>query len=293
MPVMPGRFGNRELRPTKRRLSTYEKSSLVTTEGRALVLPGSPNTEIEELAEAGYDACRIFGVEQDEKTFRELQRHYHDSAHLFHDDVFKWMSRAQGLGQYSYIHLDFCGHFTSEQAVGMQEWKDLAAPEARLRVSVFRGRRSPLQFDWEETMQHDLLLNWCQLAFDTDEVDQDRWVAHDNQVRDTLEDTTKIIVALMTLTFFFGVTDYRTYLDNCRQHGNYLPSVEGRHVLTGIHRFIYNEPGSPNHMFTVWVDLKPMPTDPMRHSTQWTLNELNRIFDSISYHVPIFNPATV
>lgn len=288
--VLPGRFGNRELRPVKRRLSVYEKSSLPTHEGRALILPGAPNTEIEELVDAGYNSCHIFGVEQDPVIYQQLMSHYHDNVHIYRGEICDWMAKSRAPGEYSYVHLDFCGHFTREEAAGIQAWRTIVAPTARVRLSIFRGRRSPLQFDWEEQMHEDLLLAWCQLGYDNDTVDPERWVDYHNQIAETMDDTTQIVIAIMLCNFFFGIEDYRKYVDSCREHGPYLPTVNGNHILTNVYRWTYNEAGSPNYMFTVWADLLPIPPDPLRNSTQWILNEMSKVFTYLNYHIPAFSP---
>jgi hypothetical protein len=285
--VLPGRFAQRA-RPIKRKLSAFEKSSLLTTQGRALILPGDINTEVEELTSAGYNPCLIFGCENEEPTYRYLLNHYHDSVHLFHMDVFEWMRRVRATGQYSYLHLDLCGHFGREEAINIQAWRALLAPTARVRVSVFRGRRSPMQFEWEEQLLQDLLLRWCELGYELDALDPERWIAFYDHSRETRDDTTKTILAVMISNFFFGLDDFRVYVDSCTAREDFLPRVEGDHLLTNISRWTYNEQGNPSHMFTVWADLVPLPADPLRDSTQWILDHLATMFESFHHHVPRF-----
>jgi len=283
------RFGNKTLRPNKRQLSIEEKSTLAFPPGRALVLPGDPRTEIEELVSAGYDPCYIFGVEIDPKNYSSLVNYYHDNAKIFHADVFYWMKQVQARGEYTYIHLDFCGHFNEEHAIGCQSWIHLPAPEARIRVSIFRGRRSPMQFDWESQMQENLLLRWCELGYELDEIDSKRWITFYNHFQETMDDSTKLIVSLMILNFFFGVKDYRDYLAECEKKGTFFPDTNGTHYLEKIYRYTYNEPGSPNYMYTVWVDLKPVPVKPSSNEdTQWSFNQLAKMFENIDYNIPAF-----
>jgi len=288
--TLPSRFGNKTLRPNKRQLSVEEKSTLAFPPGRALVLPGDPKTEIEELVSVGYDPCYIFGVEIDPKAYASLVNYYHDNAKIFHSDVFCWMKQVQAHGKYTYIHLDFCGHFNKEHAIGCQSWIQLPAPEARIRVSIFRGRRSPVQLDWESQMQEDLLLRWCELGHELDLVDSKRWITFYNHFQQTMDDSTKLVVSLMILNFFFGVKDYRDYLVECEREGSFLPDANGTHYLESIYRYTYNEPGSPNYMYTVWADLKEMSaSSSLRNDSQRKLDQLAKTFENIDYDIPAFN----
>lgn len=287
------RFGNTELRANKRKISVFEKSTLLTTRGRALLLPGDGNGEVEELITAGYDPAYIFGVENDPKTFTELFDFYYDTVHIVNDDIYTWMKRSKAKGSYSYLHLDLCGHVARQEFPNYQNWKGLFAPEARVRVSTFRGRRSAAQFDWESQLYDDLLLQWCRIGHQRDTVDPQRWKEHYDILSRSMDDTTRIIVGLVIMNFFFGIGDYRQYVDDCIRYDDWhLPHVLGDHDIKNITRFSYNEPGNKSSMFTVWMDLVPL-KNPLRTSEQWTLNMLHKIYEQMNYQVPHFNPASL
>jgi len=284
------KFSNTRLRETKRQLSAHEKTALPTTSGRALLLPGSIKGEVEELIDAGYDPAHIFGVEKEPGIYSELFDFYRDTVHIVNEDVFTWMRNSKARGTYSYIHLDMCGHLAQRDFYYYQHWSKLPAENARVRVSLFRGRRSAAQFDWESRLYDELLLQWCRIGHERDVNDPARWEAYYNHFQEHINDSTRIMVGLMIMNFFFGIEDYRTFLQTCSEQGEwYIPHVLGDHDITNIKRYTYNEAGSPNYMFTVWADLVPL-TNPLRTSEQWALNGIDKIFQQMDFTVPPFNP---
>lgn len=282
--VMPGKFANRALRPIKRQLSVFEKSTIQRPEGRALVMPAEPNTEIEELVEAGFNPCFIYGVEQDMSRYIALLAHYHDQAHIHQGDVFQFMNKARGIKRYTYVHIDLCGMFTREVAIKTQSWRPLMAPWSRLRFSAYRARQSPGQQEFEQQLHEDLLLRWCEIGYELDAADPERWIHYHQRAQEHLSDTSRLIVAIAVANFFFGIDDYRSYIDDCARKGTaFLPLVEGDYLPHNIKRWHYNEPGTPNHMFTVWMDLQPLDGDRLNNSTQWILNQLALVFEQLEH----------
>lgn len=275
---------SRETRYVKRELSSAEKATVPTTRGRALVLPGAPGSEIEELIEAGFDAAYIIGVEHQARLADELMEYYRDGAHVFCAEVCDFMRHARMAQTYSYIHLDFCCQLTRELAVDIQAWRPLVAPTARVRMSTFRGRRSPAQMDTETLLINDTLLTWCEAAHDLDNSDRPRWVAFHDFLVDHDTDTATVMAAIMIANFFFGMDDFEEYVAEARARGPFIPEVRGTHAISDITRWNYHERSSPNHMATTWVDLEPLGLDALRHSTQWTLNGLARIMSRLTDH---------
>jgi len=286
-------FSHTRLRETKRKLSTYEKQTLPDTSGRVLILPGSTKGEVEELVEAGFDPTRIYGLEKDPSVYAELFDFYRDNVHIVQEDVFSWMRKTKAPNTYSYIHLDMCGHLLPRDFFYYQDWINLPADTARVRVSLFRGRRLHAQLDWEQRLYDELLLQWCRLGHERDENDPGRWEEHFNRFQEDMGDSTRVVVGLMIMNFFFGLPDYRSFMEPCYEQDEwYVPHVLGNHTITNIKRFTYHEVGSPNHMFTVWADLVPL-KNPIRTSEQWALNEIHRIFSQIDFATPPFTLATI
>lgn len=280
-----------ESRTVKREISVYEKNTLTALDGRACVMPGEPETEVEELIAAGFNPLAIVGVEQIEWIYRRLRSHYWDTLTLFNEEVGAFLARAQAAS-YSYIHLDYCGHFNRETVASLAGWPRVLAPSARMRYTVVRGRRNSSQYEWEAQLFRDLALTWCELGANSDNDDMFRWLTYDDALRG-LDDDTPITLALMTmLGATFGVDDVRTYMDSLRIRGPHVPVVEGRHRVTGIKRFCYAEPGTPNHMFTMWVDLEPLDiTTIQRLDEQWALDYVASILSQLTYATPYYHPS--
>lgn len=283
-------WANEDLRMIKRQLSVFEKSSVPNTNGRAIILPSEPNTEVEELIGVGFDPMRIFCIEHEQDKADKLYAHYWDDCHVHWEDVGTWMQRARGEGRYSYVHLDFCGHLKHEEIAAIQQCKRLMAPVSRVRVSVFRGMRLKHQFDLENMVRDQVLLRICEMCGAADEIFPDRWQLFYDQIRENYDDTTQIVIATLLMTFFFGLDSIWDYTDRCNLEGPYLPEVHGNHTLVNIQRFVYHEIAAPNHMFSVWADVAPIANETVKESIQWRLNEIAKVFESISYRPPNFTP---
>ena len=283
---------NWDLRSYKRALSVFEKSTLPTNEGRALILPGEPDGEIEELINVGYDNHRIVGVEQEQSEFYRLNYHYRDQVMLFHDEVGNFMSTKGSPSAYSYVHLDYCGHFNRTSIASLAGWQRILAPVSRVRVSVFRGRRSAEQFAWEEMLFRDVVLSWCELGANADRSDMFRWIEFDAALTSLRDDTPINLVMMMMLQLTFGIQDVRSFTDELRCNGSFVPMVEGRHRITNIQRYCYSEPGSPNHMYTMWFDAVPLDISAtQRLDEQWALDEVASLMENLTYATPYFHPA--
>lgn len=289
--VMPGRMVTRtNVRPVKRQLSLYEKQSLDVGVGRYLVMPSHPNTEIEELVDIGVNPYQVFGVEYVESYFDTLRAHYRDLCHMHHGDVFEFMANTQAPNSYRYAHIDLYGHLNEGIFNALQAWRRIPARHSRLRVTTFSARRSPMQLQFEQELHEAIIMQLCQLGYDHDTSDAQRWISLYDSARGQVQDTTRIVVGLAMLNLFFGIEDHRAYT-SMDEGKAILPVVSGNHIISSIERWTYREADTNNHMQTVWFDLKPLPTQAMRHSSQWILNEVYKMLAMMEHHIPTFRIA--
>lgn len=286
---MPTEFDTRGL---KREISLYEKRSLMgVQDGRALIMPAVADTEVEELISMGFEPTKIVGVEQDDLKFYNLRNHYWDQIMLANEEVGYYISRAS-RGAYSYVHLDYCGYMTREIVTSLSGWQHILAHSARVRISSFRGRRRSAQYDFEEQMFRDLVLSWCEIGASADHEDMFRWLEYDTSLRSLSDDTPIWLIMMIVLQATFGISDVRTFTDTLRARGSFIPMVEGRHRVAGIKRFGYTEPGTPNHMFTVWLDLEPLEiSNNTRLDEQWAMNYIASILSRLTFATPLYHPS--
>lgn len=287
-PALHHKWG-KTTRYVKRELSQLEKSNLINTEGRALILPGEPGTEVEELIQAGFDPSKIVGVEKDPAIAEHLHGYYLDGAMIFCDEVCNFMRRAKMVEQYSYIHLDFCGQMNRDLIVALQGWKRLVMPHARVRVSAFRGRRGLLQFKVEQELVTNTLVAWCDAAFAVDKASPERWLHYREWLLNNGTDTAQVIAGVMIANFFFGLDNFEDFIEVMERQGTFLPEVKGRHRLTNITRWNYRERSAANHMVTIWTDLAPLGRKALPSSEQWVVNTLaDMITQLVDFVTPDF-----
>lgn len=274
-------------RHVKRSLSRYEKTSLVNAYDRALILPGEPNTEVEELINSGFDPMYIVCVEREQDIADALYEYYWDQCHVHWEEIGKFMARSKSYGQYGYVHLDYCGHLKQDEIEGIQHWRRLMAPVSRVRVSIFRGMRMRDQFDLEEMLQEQLLVRLCEAISKDDKNNYERWALLADSFREATDDTTRVVGALMLFNFFFGIDNVWKWTDRCALEGVSVPEISGTHIIQNITRFKYNEEGAPNHMFTVWADLAPMPEMKTKKTRFDALAEMLLL---LAIPIPYFKP---
>ncbi|HJS83766.1 MAG TPA: hypothetical protein VJ742_13135 [Nitrososphaera sp.] len=232
----------------------------------------------------------IYCIEKDQKLADILYEYYWDETHVHWEEVGTWMQRAKGHGQYTYVHLDYCGHLKRDEIEGMQHWLSLMAPASRIRVSAFRGRRSDSQFALESLLHSTMVQTLAAEAAKKDTVYPLRWDPILESLSEDTGDTTKIIILMAVMNFFFGIDDVWKYTDACAQEGAFLPEVKGKHLLQNIQRFSYNEEGSPNYMYSAWCDLLPMPGEVFR-TQEWAVEEMWKVFERIVGEPPVFVPT--
>ena len=288
---MTNDWSDPHLRGTKRALSVYEKSSLLTTAGRALIFPGEPPQregevgEIEELRNAGYDPHYIFGVEADKHRVVTLHEYYYDNAHIHFDTAEDFL--LQSRGGFSYIHLDFDTQFNADEANTVQAMMNRVAPLARIRISSLLTRRGKTQIEYENTLRRATLQMLCHEAAKLDETSPDRWERYWAMLRES-NDSTQLHATLMVLNFFFDINCW-SWSDSC-QVEPFLPKVKGSHRVTNLQRFTYSEVGGHHVMFTTWCDLVPHHPASIPATIDWTLNELANFFESIVTPISQFIP---
>lgn len=280
------------LRGIKRELSLYEKATLPTRQGRALLLPGEPPrregeaSEVEDLIRSGYNPHFIYGVEQDQDLAVDLYDYYYDEIHIHLEEAGEFLRRSRG--GFSYIHLDFCVPFNQDSFDTIQSWLGRVTPIARVRVSSYGSRRAAPQLEYEMMIRRTILQRLIDECAQLDD-NADRWKRYWAALEES-DDSTQIHLGIMFLNFFFGTDSWR-WADSCLIE-SHLPQVKGAHRLANIRRFSYSEPGGHNSiMFTSWVDLVPHRIDTMPgDKNAWLLNEIANFFAAITTPLPRFIP---
>lgn len=156
----------------KRSVSLYEKNVLAKELGfnfkNALIFPGEPNTEIEELISIGFSAGNIFGIEREFTKAEILLDYYYDSIRIFCDEMNTFLAKSKNV--FSYAHLDYCGHFNKNAAEDIINLAKKSTNDCFLRITFFDARRTQSQKDLEDTF-------WEQLSdlFLTIDTDLETW----------------------------------------------------------------------------------------------------------------------
>lgn len=131
-------------REYKSRLDRADKSTIKDTSGRALILHGGKTLEHERLVNAGFNPYKIDSVEikqaKHDEFISKADHAFRINAHRM--NVHQFISQAP-LNEYTYIHLDFNGHFvnsTNQSGIlnTLSQLKDLLAKDtvARVRFTV-------------------------------------------------------------------------------------------------------------------------------------------------------------
>lgn len=294
---MANNWSDPYLRGVKRQISAFEKRSVPTTLGRAVVMPGEPPAreteigEVEELRQAGFDPMYIFGVEREQALAVELYKYYYDTCHIHWEEVGEFLLSAQL--PFSYIHLDFTSQLKQDELEAIQSWMGKVDRIARLRVSVVSTRRQDHQIEYEQMLRRTTIGNLChQASVCEDGPGEGRFAKIWDSVASST-DTTQILTAVMLLNFLFGI-NAMTYGDLCvvgQEDGkNTLPRVRGTHRLTNITRFMYSEPTGHHQMFTLWCDLVPLQLATVPDEQSWVLNEMANVLGSVAGDLPQFIP---
>lgn len=149
-----------QAKSVKRSLSVYEKSLIPKDPnfkfGNALIFPGEPNTEVEELVAIGFRHENIFGIERDYARAEILLDYYYDSIRIFCDEMNTFLNRTKNV--YNYAHLDYCGHFNVSAAEDIIQLARKTTDYCFIRVTLFDARRAQSQKEFEETF-------WDQLCY--------------------------------------------------------------------------------------------------------------------------------
>lgn len=286
---MTKNWADTDLHQVKRSLSAYEKRSLTGTPlvtGRAVVLPGAPNTEIEELLTVGFDPCRIYGVEEVPDIAESLYEHYYDAVNIHWDNVTTFLTRSRGL--FSYIHLDFCGHFLDEELAAFETAFTRVEPHARVRLSLYRSRKMD-----EQRQREQLLFDKCVESL-LSVIDERYPVAQEllRELKHAGDDISIVVTALALLNATFGIRAYN-YTDEVTSLGrSVLPDSLGTHRINSVRRFTYNEAHTASQMVTLWFDLVPLYPSVVSSSEDWKKQEILQVLGMVQYPpTPYNNPA--
>lgn len=277
------------LHGVKRELSKFEKDTLPTHAGHALVLPGAPGTEIEELHARGYDLRHIHAVEQDQALADALYEHYFDLVQVHWLEIGEFLSRAHS--RFSYIHLDYCSQVKEEtELLGVEATTEKLDEVARIRVSSLASRRAAAQRQTEAGWHEHIFDNLCALG---EALDIPARVPAWTRLRVTLAagryHTTQTLAGILVLNHFFGI-DLRSFVNECLRHHPYLPAISGTHMPVAYHAYRYHEPNynGRNVMYTMWMDWRELPpqffptTQDPSHSNRWALDVLYTILTQIA-----------
>lgn len=281
---MRNNFTDPHLNEIKRALSRHEKASLLTTTGRALILPGVADEypgEVDELVDAGYDSDRIVLVECNGDIAESLYEHYFDRVGGVHwMDVHEFLARTQS--RYSYIHLDYTGHITRKEFCGIQHWRTAVDGTARVRISTLANRKREETCTYEQLQHQALLAQLCTIAASFD----DRFGALVEDFVASPADTTQLMVMMALFNFTFGVST-TAWTDEATKEAT-LPAMAGTHRLATITRYAYAD-DRRSRMFSVWIDLVPL-SSINDDDTRNTLRELWRVLAMINSPCPPFVP---
>jgi hypothetical protein len=272
------------LHPVKRALSIFEKSSfpVASRPGKYLLLPAEPNTEIEELLDIGVDARDVYAIEKEQVLADQLYDHYFDQVTVHWIDALSYLERAS-LGSYSYIHLDFCGHFKEEEVAAVISSSQALAPHSRLRVSLLRNRKVTATTQFESFLREAMGVPLLEQLARTDE--RLGWGEVIGNFR-TSEDTTQIVAVLVLLAHFFGVNPWE-YADANVGASKELPPINGRHWIYNIQHWVYSEPGAHAAMETVWFDMMELPESTSFHPG-FVPAQLYQLLNTITTPTPPF-----
>lgn len=277
---------SQELYPVKRALSRYEKSSLSELHRlhRALILPASMGTEVEELIEVGFDPRQIIAVERDPELARELFSHYVDDVQVILAELRHVIPHLRG--KYSYVHLDFCGMLNDDELFCIESLRRVVASHARLRVTLTRARKA---FTMEKRERDLLLDSLGQLIYAARSEDiatnQLRWVEVYDTIFNSDFDTTALVGAIFVCNYFFSKSVVDIAADN-----TYLPELGDEFsMVTSFHRFQYIEPNSKSPMSTLYVDIERWPLASSGRTRPWVLDRFHLMCELLARPATTFS----
>lgn len=278
---------NEELYPVKRALSQYEKSSLLDAHlrHRALILPGSPGTEVEELIKVGFGPRQIIALERDPTLARALFTHYVDEVQVIQSELYDAIPFLRGT--YSYVHLDFCGMLNDHEIACIERIRRVVASEARLRVTLTRARKTPVM----EKRERDLLLDSLgQLIFAARSEDlimhHSRWIHIYDAIFDTeFDPATALIGTMFICNYFFRCSVF----DVVCQHENVPELGDEFACVTRLHRFHYLEPHSKTPMSTLYADIERWPLATSGQTRPWVLDRFYQMCELVARPATTFS----
>lgn len=270
------------LRPVKRHLSVYEKSSFPVDRrpGKFLILPATPGTEVEELVGIGADYRDIVAIEKDQAAADGLYEYYFDQLHVHWIDVGSFIERAHS-GEYSYVHLDYCGHMKDDEVAAIAATARILAPQSRLRVSLFRNRKTAKQDAFESMIRDSMLIPLIKCLASADP--RLGWEELEASFKDS-SDTTQLVATICLLSHFFNCDPW-AFADQAATGNMEVPPVKGNHWIYNIQRWLYHEAGNPSAMETVWLDMMHRPPS-MQLSAEAVPGQLYALLWSLIHAVP-------
>lgn len=279
---MTSRLWTADKRPIKRSLSLYEKQNLPNITGRALLLPAEPNTEIEELVDAGVDPWKITCVEQDPDAAAMLRAAYGDYVNLFEGDVFDIASRYLARGQYGYIHLDLLGQTDLDMLYMISLCTELMAVPARFRVSTTYGRKDVNRNDDEFNASIVPVLQLAHWLAERDVGGNFHFEEQALAIAEAAEQSQGLPLAASILC--------KLYLDLDVPY-DIVSYIENEKIIEALPvsvnnavRYRYTEKDSSNHMLTMWFDR----SNAVRHPDNlwWLMHQSSRMFTYLDYMTP-------
>lgn len=270
------------LRPVKRALSNFEKSSFPVPlrPGRFLILPAQPKTEIEELITIGADYGDIVAIEREQANADQLYEYYFDLLQVHWIEVSAFIERAR-TNEYSYVHLDYCGHMKDDEVGAIAATARILAPQSRVRVSLLRNRKTAPTERFEAMIRENMLLPLVGALAAADP--RLGWEELMASFSDS-SDTTQLVAAVCLLSHFFGIDPW-VYADQAASGDTTVPPVMGQHWIYNVQRWHYHEAGHPGAMETVWLDMMHRP-ESMQLSAEAIPGQLYSLLWSLTHPVP-------
>lgn len=267
---------------SKRSLSLRDKQSLPCTSGKALVLPGSSDTEVEELIHVGFDPAYIYGIEQDIDIAEELHEHYYDTTPIYCEEVGEFLHRASST--FSYIHLDYCSQLTNETLDSIEKAMGRLNPLARLRVSVFGSRRTKAMKNFERDVLDATLFNLLDrmvIAGYTTE-DEVNYLKELILPVDADPDLSRIICVVLFVNHVLNMSWYTL----CDLLPEVMPSESATHQLLNVKRYRYHS--DQNIMYTAWMDFSPIPDPVITRNPRWLPAQILSFAYTLVHETPDF-----
>lgn len=281
-------WADKDLHRVKRTLSVFEKATLPTILGRALVMPGEPETEIDELVARGYDQGAVHGIEADQTRASQLYDHYFDLSPIHEDEVGWWLSQCKG--KFSYIHLDFCGHVKTKELHAIQATAGTLDAVARLRISSYGSRKDDRQKKYEYDLLHDHLVEILRRLPSLDARNTALATRVGELIRlisDNASDTTLLHGMCVYINQTMGMS-----LDQLHDYVTTTPGipmqVKGTHAIGRVTKRFYLTRSQV--MYTSWYDLYPVNN---LVSREWLVNDLCNFVDFLTRETPEFVPITI